>query len=311
MSVAPTTTKHAVPTATKSVRRVLSDIVEVLACPLCGADLTAADDALGCLAGHSFDIARHGYASLLPGDAHTGTADTQAMTDSRGAFLGAGHFAPVAEAVTDAVSRTVGEASGCVVDVGAGTGYYLAQVLDHLPGHTGLALDISKFAMRRAARAHPRMGAAVCDAWRTLPVRSGSAAAVLNIFAPRNAAEFQRILRPEGVLISVTPTAKHLQELIEPLGLLRVDEDKAQRLEDQLGSRFERVSSTGVEGVTTLSHEDVSAVASMGPSAWHTDGATLQVRISALEEPVEVTFSVTVGTYKVKAGDDSTPTAGS
>ncbi len=232
------------------------------------------------------------------GDAHTGTADTQAMTDARVAFLGQGHYAPIADEVAAAVAGAVGDAPGCVVDVGAGTGYYLADVLDRLTEHTGLALDISKFAMRRAARAHPRMDAAVCDAWRALPVATAAAAAVLNVFAPRNAGEFARILRPGGVLVIVTPSVRHLQELIAPLGLLSVDEDKAQRLEEQLGSRFERVDSVDVEGVMPLSHDDAVAVAGMGPSAWHAKGTTLEDSVRELAEPVSVTYSVVVGTYR-------------
>src|SRR5688572_30940209 len=41
---------------------------------------------------------------------------------------------------------------GCILDLGAGTGWYLARVLDRLPGRIGLALDLSKHALRRAAR---------------------------------------------------------------------------------------------------------------------------------------------------------------
>lgn len=220
------------------------------------------------------------------------------MTDARVAFLGQGHYVPIADAVVAAVTDAVGGVPGCVVDVGAGTGYYLATVLDRLPEHAGLALDISKFAMRRAARAHPRMDAAVCDAWRALPVATGAAAAVLNVFAPRNAGEFARILRPGGVLVIVTPTVRHLQELIAPLGLLSVDEDKAQRLEEQLGSRFTRVDSLEVEGPMSLSHDDTTAVAGMGPSAWHAKGTTLEDRVRELAEPVSVTYSVVVATYR-------------
>lgn len=275
-----------------------ADTVGILACPQCGGALAAGEGSLSCTAGHSFDIARHGYASLLLGDAHTGTADTQAMTDARVAFLGQGHYAPIADAVATTVADTVGDVPGCVVDVGAGTGYYLADVLERLPEHTGLALDISKFAMRRAARAHPRMDAVVCDAWRALPVATGAAAAVLNVFAPRNAGEFARILRPGGVLVIVTPTVRHLQELIGPLGLLSVDEDKAQRLEEQLGSRFTRVDSLAVEGPLSLTHNNTMAVAGMGPSAWHAKGTTLEGHVRELAEPVIVTYSVVVGTYR-------------
>jgi 23S rRNA (guanine745-N1)-methyltransferase len=53
---------------------------------------------------------------------------------------------------------------------------------------------------------------------------------VLNVFAPRDGAELRRILRPSGSLLVVTPGPDHLRELIGPLGLLSVDERKAERL---------------------------------------------------------------------------------
>ena len=64
-----------------------------------------------------------------------------------------------------------------VLDAGTGTGCYLAGVLDALPAATGLGLDVSKPALRRAARAHPRAGAVLADLWRPLPVADAAAAA--------------------------------------------------------------------------------------------------------------------------------------
>ena len=69
-----------------------------------------------------------------------------------------------------------------VVDAGAGTGYYLHEVTTRLsPQGSGstapaaVAFDISKFALRRAARLNPDAAVFVWDVWRPLPL----AAAVL------------------------------------------------------------------------------------------------------------------------------------
>src|SRR5579859_1324075 len=137
---------------------MLHDIVPWLRCPLCRAELTLDQSSLRCPARHAFDVARQGYANLLPGGAHTGTGDTAAMVAARVDFLGAGHYAPIA----DALAAAVPAGTEHVVDLGAGTGSYLARVLDAVPAAHGLALDISKFALRRAAKAHPRAGAVVC-----------------------------------------------------------------------------------------------------------------------------------------------------
>ena len=230
-----------------------ADVVRLLLCPHCGSGLSLAERSLQCATGHSFDIARQGYVNLLPGDSPPGTGDTASMVRAREAFLEAGHFSGLHDAVAEAAGRAIRDAgskpplaglepepgsAGGIIDVGAGTGYYLAGVLDRLPDRIGLALDLSKFALRRAARAHERMGAAACDTWRRLPVRGNCAALILDAFAPRNPPEFRRIIEPEGRLLIVTPTNRHLAELIPLLGLLGVDTRKQDRLDAKVSGDF-------------------------------------------------------------------------
>ena len=271
-----------------------------LVCPHCRGDLALGEQTLRCAAGHCYDIARQGYANLLPGDAHTGTGDTALMVAARGAFLAAGHYAPACDALAEAAATELSRVSagGCVADLGAGTGHYLSAVLDRVPDRPGIALDISKYALRRAARAHPRVGAVVCDTWRRLPLRDASAALVLNVFAPRNGPEIQRVLRPGGALLVVTPAACHLQELVTPLGLLSVDGDKDRRIAEKLGPYLLPEERREVRWTLLLSRAQVGAVVGMGPSAWHIDAEQLAGRLALLPDPVEVTAAVTVAMYR-------------
>src|SRR5262249_28297004 len=158
---------------------------------------------------------------------------------------------------------------GRVADVGAGTGYYLAAVLDRLPDRAGLALDVSKFALRRAARAHERIGAVAADAWEHLPVADGAAAVGLHIFAPRSGGELRRILHPAGALLVVTPNPEHLGELAGPLRLLAVDPRKDERLAGKLGPYLDLREQRQLRFGVRLGHRDIAAAVAMGPSAWH------------------------------------------
>jgi 23S rRNA (guanine745-N1)-methyltransferase len=276
---------------------VLDDVIPYLACPHCGADLAPAGGALRCRAGHSFDIARQGYVSLMPAGSRGAGGDTAAMVRARGDFLAAGHYASLAAELSRAASAAA-PGPGCVADVGAGTGYYLAAVLDRLPGRAGLALDSSKFALRHAARAHPRIGAVGCDAWRPLPVADSAAALVLNVFAPRHGAELHRILSPSGTLLVVTPAPEHLGELVGPLRLLTVDQRKQERLAGKLGPYFALEGQREHRETLALSHQAVAELVAMGPSSWHTDAAALGNRIARLPDPVPVTLAVTLSAYR-------------
>ena len=264
---------------------MLSDVLALLRCPHCAGPLAGDDAAVRCPSGHSFDVARQGYLSLLAGGAGTSTADSAAMVQARTDFLGAGHY----DALSDAVAAAVGR--GPVVDVGAGTGHHLARVLDRVPG-PGVALDLSKHAARRAARAHPRIGAVVADAWGALPVADGVAGAVLSVFAPRGPAEAARVLAPGGRLVVATPTPEHLRELVTALGLVTVDPAKPERLQRQL-SGFRLLASEPVRQVLALSGADVRAAVAMGPSARHLDPDALPAG------GAEVTLSVLVSSYEV------------
>jgi 23S rRNA (guanine745-N1)-methyltransferase len=273
---------------------VLADAVDLLRCPVCADALEEREGTLCCATGHTFDIARQGYVNLVPGP-----GDSVAMVEAREAFLGAGHYRRLAEEL--AKDSTAASAPGVVLDVGSGAGHYLACVLDALPERIGLALDASSAALRRAARAHPRSAAIGADAWQALPLRDGVAALILSVFAPRNAAEMARVLAPGGLLIAVTPTTRHLHELVGPLGLLSVPEDKADRLDAQLGSHFGLDERRTIEYSMFLAREEAAQLVRMGPSAWHVDEDSVDKRLALLPDPLTVTASVTLSRY-VRAG---------
>jgi 23S rRNA (guanine745-N1)-methyltransferase len=251
--------------------------VPALRCPVCGAGLVRDAAALRCAGGHAFDVARQGHVHLAPGNRRL-AGDTAEMVAAREAFLGAGHYAPLSDAL--ARRATTVTATGVIADVGAGTGHHLAQVLEASPGRTGIALDSSTPALRRAARAHPRMAAVACDAWHALPLHDDAAAVVLSVFAPRGAPEIARVLAPGGVVLAVTPTERHLQELREPLRMLAVGAGKADRLASSLGLREH--DRTLIETELTLTALQARQAAAMGPAGHHErDAADLPASLTA------------------------------
>ncbi|MFJ9686055.1 putative RNA methyltransferase [Streptomyces bacillaris] len=272
----------------------LSPFVDLLRCPTCSAALHPVPGAVLCPVGHTFNIARQGYVSLLTGTRAT-SADDAAMAQARNRFLASGKYAPIRRTLAHLAAAALPE-HGKIVDIGCGTGYYLAGVLDQLPGARGLGLDASVRALRSAARAHKRAAAASWDVFRPFPLVDQAADVVLNVFAPRNPSEFHRVLHRSGRLIVVRPTHQHMVELRSNVpGMVTIDPHKERRLHQSLNPLFEAVETQHIEYTSSLTTQEAVDLVGMTPSARHLDDEDL-LHPGVL--PDRVTVSVLVTAYR-------------
>lgn len=179
-----------------------------LICPICGEKLNPVARSWVCGNGHSFDIARQGYVNLLPVQQKHSRfpGDTREQVLSRRAFLEAGHYAPICQALID-TARELG-AQGPILDVGCGEGYYAARLARALEWElTGL--DISKEAVRCAAAKYKDCRW-LCATASHIPVADASAGMVTSLFALTLPEEFHRVIRPGGYYFQVLAAQDHL-----------------------------------------------------------------------------------------------------
>jgi 23S rRNA (guanine745-N1)-methyltransferase len=274
----------------------LARLASWLRCPVCADELQALPPlVLRCARGHSVDANKRGYATLLaPGTRVVG--DTAEMLAARGRFLDRSHYQPIVEAVLRAVgdaeaSRPSGPAGTDererlrVLDAGCGTGHYLRAVLDHLPGSTGLAADLSPAAVAIAVRGRPDVDGLVADTWASLPLRDGAVDLVLDVFAPRNLPEFHRVLAADGRVIVVAAGSEHLRELRAAGRAVGVQEDKRERILEAADPLFAAESETRVRRVLPLSDDDVALLLGMGPSAHHAGAQQRPLTTGITAEP--------------------------
>jgi 23S rRNA (guanine745-N1)-methyltransferase len=270
-------------------------VLPILRCPVCGEGLSRADGSLRCGNGHSFDVARQGYASLIAGVRPT-SGDDAPMVEARRRVLGTGIYAPIVAEVVGLATDQV-PPSSTVLDAGCGTGNYLAAVIDALPTARGIGLDSSTYALRAAAKAHPRAAAIACDLFGPIPVASASVDLVLDVFAPRNPAEFHRVLRPEGTLVVTRPTDRHLAQLRNHIkGMVGIDPAKEERLERTLDPHFGAIRTVSTEYTARLTPEEATDLVLMTPSARHLNADDLEGD-AADALPTEVDISVLTTSY--------------
>ena len=286
--------------------------VAILVCPVCHGTLAAEPGVLRCRRGHTFDLAREGYVNLLPsGHGRSGkSGDAAGMIQARARFLERGHYDALADAVVAcagaafSASASGDEGPRAILDAGCGTGDFLARV-GRATGDDAclLGFDVSRDAVRFAARRHPHAFFFVNDVEHRLALADGAIDLLLDIFAPRSPAEFARVLRPGAGLIVVLPTDDHLHELREKLPLLDVGPEKEARLAQALGDTFERVEREIVHDERTLPPDDVADLLHMTPSAWHLPEGAWQ-DAAALGE-VRVTFGFIVLRFRRVDGPGS------
>ena len=206
-----------------------------LICPVCDARLAQVGNTLQCPQAHSFDVAREGYVNLLLAGRKRPKilGDTKEMLQARRSFLAQGFYDPLSDAINKRVynhltNQRHSDASfpTCVADIGCGEGYFLNRLKHHLDHQLErddvcyFGIDISKEAARLAAKRYKEMRFVVANVNQKVLFSNNSVQVLTNIFAPRNAAEFDRVITWDGLLLIVIPSPRHLANLRSELNLL-------------------------------------------------------------------------------------------
>jgi len=262
-----------------------------LICPVCGNTLSRVERQYCCENNHSFDIARQGHVNLLvvQQKKSLNPGDTREQVLSRRAFLEAGFYEPIANALCETALEL--GAGGPILDVGCGEGYYSTNLAEALNAElTGL--DISKEAVRCAAAKY-KNATWLCGTAAHLPVADHSAGVLTSLFALTMPEEFKRVLKSDGYYFQVLAAQDHLlglKSVIYPELKLK-EKDSVPDLPG-----FELVKSVPIRFTFTVEGEQVQNLLSMTPHVYRISKEGAQ-RLAATEELTD-TASAVLNVYR-------------
>lgn len=179
-------------------------------CPKCSLPMRAGYKCYKCVAGHNYDVSASGYVNLLLGT-KASHGDSKEMILARRRFLKLGHYYPVVKKLKEIIWSN-GKFKFNMLDAGCGEGYYLSEIMalffrdGRYPSAYGI--DVSKEAVALAAKTN--CGEFAVASINALPFDNQSFDVILSLFAPLNEKEFYRVLKPGGMLITVSPSENHL-----------------------------------------------------------------------------------------------------
>ncbi len=227
----------------------------------CGEPLARGERALRCPRGHTFDLARSGYANLLqPQDRRSrAPGDSREAALARRRLFAAGRLDPLLAVLAETAAALPLPPEPAILDVGCGEGTVLARLAAALGG-AAHGVDISAPAIDLAARAYPRATWIVANADRTLPYAGGSFDLALSITARQRPEELRRLLAPAGYLLVAVPGPDDLQELREAIGGERQSLPGGERIAESFAPFFALAGRRAVAWTVSLDDEGLADV---------------------------------------------------
>ncbi|CAM3534200.1 23S rRNA (guanine(745)-N(1))-methyltransferase [Vibrio aerogenes CECT 7868] len=267
-------------------------------CPICHAPLHQNQQRYSCVNNHQFDIAKEGYVNLMPVQhKHSkDPGDNKEMMQARRRFLEQGYYNPMREKVAQRYIESLSLNHGDepkILDIGCGEGFYtnhIAERLTALHPQAGIyGLDISKTAVRYAAKRYKNCHFCVASSHR-LPFADESLDGVLRIYAPCKPEELQRCIRPGGLLMTVTPAARHLYQLKE----LIYQEVHLHTDPDESGHGFVLESRENLHYTMDMRGEQAHDLLQMTPFAWRASESVKAELHSRTSFQCEADFTLTI-----------------
>jgi 23S rRNA (guanine745-N1)-methyltransferase len=180
----------------------------------CHQSLVHSEQGLGCSNGHRFDQAKEGYWNLTqPQDKKSSNpGDHRDAVMARHRWLECGHATGLVSALKPWIPECNSKTR--ILDLGCGDGFFGPAFFADYPTHY-CGVDLSKPAIKLAARRWSQATWVLANADRSLPVENISVDLVISLFGRRPVSEISRALNAGGQCLVAVPGEEDLIELRE------------------------------------------------------------------------------------------------
>lgn len=282
--------------------KYVSNFETIFACPICKSSMKVMDfKSLICSNYHTFDFAKQGYMNLTTHSVNT--KYTKGLFEARRKLITEGAFyKPLSHAIAKIINDHLVKTKEIIsiLDTGCGEGSHLSNICDIVRSNffksvVGVGIDISKEGIMVASKNYSNKIWAVADLANT-PFKNKQFDVILNILSPSNYAEFDRLLKSDGIVIKIVPQSGYLKELREHL----FDKTEKQiysnsETVEKFKESFQFVESSRLSYTMNLNKSSIEWLVQMTPLTWSTAEERITSFLNKDSAQITVDLDILIG----------------
>ena len=243
------------------------DLENILSCPFCQSQLTLKNHSLVCLKNHTFNISKKGTVILYKtSKMKENKIYNENLFINRRSFITGGFY----EELHQKISNTINQYKvTTILDMGSGDGTHDVQISHRIKNKNVMIIgvDLAKKGIDLSNDYIDRNYIGIVSDLNHLPLKENSVDLILNILSPSNEKEIKRILKPNGLIIKVTPKKEYLQELRTSLNIKDYENEKI--IESHIYSKYEVVKKEEIMNTYSIDDENLKYLFNMTPLMNH------------------------------------------
>jgi 23S rRNA (guanine745-N1)-methyltransferase len=284
----------------------VSNYESIFACPICHTSMKVLESkSFICSNHHTFDFAKQGYINYISHSVKT--KYRKELFEARRKLITKGAFyKPLSDAISKIINEHVFKTNETIfiLDTGCGEGSHLSNICDIVRSDffksvVGIGIDISKEGIMVASKNYSNKIWAVADLANT-PFKNKQFDVILNILSPSNYTEFNRLLKPDGLVIKIVPQSGYLKELRKHL-FTKPEKQNYSNVDtvEKFNESFQFVDSLRLSYTTRLNKSLIEWFVQMTPLTWTATKERIKSFLTKDSAQITVDLEILIGKQSI------------